>query len=336
MQPSGAASCELELPEGCQLVNVAVADLPAMLESLGSQRWRVTLGPRQLAQQIQVVYQGRWTGCSVTGRPADDPPASTGRHPRRADAVDGPARRIPHGSISSPRRIALLSRPSNSSASPAARQLIEHASEALAASDPGIAARWYSAWRRRLAASRRAIDQWSAAHPEVRSRYAAELKDVEARQAELDEKLKSLPQLPPVASEPSSPSDPSGRRIRGRCRGRQRGRRRGDGRRARFRSVSVPTPDLVEQQRGAAAAVLLALAAIAWLLLPHPVLHRWGHLLLARPGRRPRRRLVVLVRPSAAGLAVGLVSLLVGLQRLLSSGLPVPEALAASSSSNPN
>jgi len=322
LQPSGAASCELELPEGAQLVNVAVADLPAMLESLGSQRWRVTLGPRQLAQQIEVVYQGRREG---SPSPADAwtlrPPRLVGVPVERTVWTIRPADGAGIEILPAQDRIAPLALESIRFATRAA--LIENASEALAASDPGLAARWYSAWRRRLAASRQAVAQRAAAGPEARSRHAQELKEIERRQGELDEKFKNLLQLIPVAANPASPTDPLRQQaaIGDTAGGGFATLVTGDGAiQVGFRS----RPDPVEQQRGAAAAILLALAAIAWVLLPHPVLHRWGHLLWPALGVALGGFWWAWCTPSVLGLAIGLASLLVGLRPWLPRRDSVP------------
>jgi hypothetical protein len=324
LQPSGVSSCELELPEGCQLVHAAVADLPAMLESLGSQRWRVVLGPRQLPQQIQVVYQGRWTASpSPPGHQTIRPPQLVGIPVERT-----------LWTVRTPDSVGIEILPPQDRAAPATLEflrfatrvaLIEQASEALAASDPAIAARWYSAWRRRLASSRHTIDEWAAADSEIRSRYARELKDVKARQAGLDEKLKGLPQLPPVASEPSPPSDPSGPRnaVGTEADGTVSAILAGD---AAIQVGWRPAPDTGRPQRDAAASVLLVLAAIAWLLLPHPVLHRWGFLLFPALGCTLGGVWWCWCTPSVLGLVIVLVSLLAGLRRWPPPASPAPAA----------
>jgi hypothetical protein len=318
LQPSGAASCELELPDGCQLVNATVADLPAMLESLGSQRWRVTHGPRQLAQQIQVVYQGHWSlPSSRTARQTIRPPRLVGIPVERT-----------LWTIRTTDSVGLDIFPAEDRAAPMTLELfrfatraalIDRASEALAASDPSIAARWYSAWRRRLAASRQLLDQWAAAGTEDRKRYVQE---VTVRQAELDEKFKNLLPWMPALPDSSSPAVPSWQRSA--AGPEPRGSPAvvtGDGAiQIGFRS----TAEHVEQQRWAAAAVLLALAAAAGLLLPHPVLHRWGPLVWPALGVALGVVWWSWCTPSALGLAIGLTSLLVGLRRWLPWGYSVP------------
>ena len=196
-------------------------------------------------------------------------------------------------------------------------ELIESGSEALAASDPVIASRWYSGWLQRLAESRSMIDQWSAARPEFRTRYAKELQEIEAGQAELDERLKSLPQPARAGAESALPGDPSW----------QRGSRCADDRGelaalvTRADAVEVafrPAADTVAEQRGAAAAVLLALAAVAWMLLPHPVLHRCGPALVPLAGVALGAVWWAWCTPSVLGVVLGLASLLIGLGRLAS------------------
>jgi len=315
LQPSGVADCELELPEGFQLVNVAVADLPAMLESLGPQRWRVTLGARQLAQQIEVVYQGRQpNGTCAAGFWTLRPPQLVGIP---VEQTMWTIRTTECGRIEilpAQHRTDLLALEFVRFSTRAA--LIENASEALAASDPGLAARWYSAWRRRLKAARQAIDTLTAADPEARRRHAQQLEEVKVHQAALDEKLQSLQRLPPTAAQPSASESPSWQRsaVGRQAIGTQAALVPGAG------AIQVGfgrVPAAGRQPTGAAAAVLLALAVMAWLLLPNPVLQRWGHLAGPLLGIALGGAWWFWCSPSVLGLAVGVTSLLAGLRRWL-------------------
>jgi hypothetical protein len=316
LQPSGIDGCELQLPEGYQLIDVTVGGLPAMLDSLGPQHWRLTFGPRQLAQQIQVVFSGRL---------ADGPSGPARRAIRRPQLAGIPVEQT-LWTIRTADPAPLDVFPAQDQVAPiklefvrfsVRTKLIESASGALAASDPVIASRWYSGWLQRLAESKSMIDQWSAARPEFPARYAKELQAIAAAQAKLDEKLKSLPQPTRTGAEPLLPGDPSGQRVL-RCAD-ERGElatlvTRGDAVEVQFR----PAADTVAEQRSAAAAVLLALATIAWMLLPHPVLHRHGPALAPLAGVALGAVWWTWCTPSVLGLALGLASLLIGLARLAS------------------
>ena len=327
LQPSGIDGCELQLPEGYQLIDVAVGGLPAMLASLGPQQWRLTFGPRQLAQQIQVVFSGRMA----------DGPSGSGRRTIRRPQLAGIPVEQTLWTIRTADPAPLDVFPAQDRVAPikleflrfAARaELIESGSGALAASDPVIASRWYSGWLQRLAESKSMIDQWSAARPEFRTRYAKELQEIEAGQAELDEKLKTLPQPARTGAESVVPRDPSWQQV-SRCVD-DCGEvaalvTRADAVEVEFR----PVADTAAEQRGAAAAVLLALATVAWMLLPHPVLHRCGPALVPLAGVALGAVWWTWCTPSILGLVLGLASLLIGLGRLASCLAPTAARSAA-------
>ncbi|MGD9724246.1 MAG: hypothetical protein AB7O59_23990 [Pirellulales bacterium] len=56
IEPAGATSCVLELPDGCRVLHAAVDNVPACLRELGSNRFRVSLGPPELPQRFEVTY----------------------------------------------------------------------------------------------------------------------------------------------------------------------------------------------------------------------------------------------------------------------------------------
>jgi hypothetical protein len=316
LQPSGIDGCDLQLPEGYQLINVAVGRLPAMLTALGPQQWRLTFGPRQLAQQIQVVFSGRM---------ADGPSGSGHRTIRRPQLAGIPVEQTLWTiRTTSPAPLEVF--PAQDRVAPialefvrfAARaELIENGSEALAASDPVIASRWYSGWLQRLAESKSTVDQWSAARPEFRPRYAKELQEIEASQAKLDEKLKTLLQPTRTGEEPVVPRDPSWQRV-SRCVDDC-----GEAAALVTRTDAIevafhPVANTAVERRSAAAALLLALATVAWMLLPHPVLHRYGPALVPLAGVALGTVWWTWCTPSMLGLVLGLASLLLGLRRLVS------------------
>jgi len=58
VQPGGTASCQLRLPPGYRLVRVAVGGVPAAPRSIAQDRYEVPLGPKWLAQRVEVVFNG--------------------------------------------------------------------------------------------------------------------------------------------------------------------------------------------------------------------------------------------------------------------------------------
>jgi len=309
LQPSGIDHCELELPVGYQLVHVAFGGLSAMLDSLGPQRWRLTFGPRQLAQQVQVVFHGQIEAVQ----------AGTRRRRILAPRLVGIPVEQTLWTIRTTDASQLEVFPAQDRVDPVKLEsvrfatraaLIESGSEAVVAADPSVAARWYPTWFQYLSESRSRIEQWSAAHPAVRARYARELQEFEAVQAELDEKLKTLPQLGRANAASALPLAAAWQPVQH------------DGELAalvtRASAIEVqfsPIDNSVAEQRGAAAAVLLALAAVAWMLLPHPLLHRWRQYLLPLSGIVLGGLWWFWCTPSILGLILASLSLLIGLRR---------------------
>ncbi|MFT5526864.1 MAG: hypothetical protein ACI9HK_004844, partial [Pirellulaceae bacterium] len=66
VEPEGRATCTLKMPETFKLVNATVATLPASLQALQGNRWRIRLGPEQLPQRIEIVFRGAVGGGATT------------------------------------------------------------------------------------------------------------------------------------------------------------------------------------------------------------------------------------------------------------------------------
>ena len=58
LEPEGASSCVFELPDGYRLLHATIDCLPATLAVVEPQRWRLTLGPRQLPAHVEIVFAG--------------------------------------------------------------------------------------------------------------------------------------------------------------------------------------------------------------------------------------------------------------------------------------
>ncbi len=59
LEPAGRTECVLQVPAQYRLVSVRVAGLPGVLQELETGRFKLQLGPSQLAQRIEVVYRGQ-------------------------------------------------------------------------------------------------------------------------------------------------------------------------------------------------------------------------------------------------------------------------------------
>ncbi len=58
LTPANDDSAVIELPPNLSLISLTVADLPAAVASAGDRNWRFALGPPQLPQHIELVFQG--------------------------------------------------------------------------------------------------------------------------------------------------------------------------------------------------------------------------------------------------------------------------------------
>ena len=66
LDPAGSPTCTLQVPAGCELVQVEVATSAAALVPLGDGRWQIRLASDQLLQTVQVIFRRQ-------------PPASVGK-----------------------------------------------------------------------------------------------------------------------------------------------------------------------------------------------------------------------------------------------------------------
>ena len=58
LTPASDETAVIELPPNLSLIGLTVADLPAAVASAGDRNWRFALGPPQLPQHIELVFQG--------------------------------------------------------------------------------------------------------------------------------------------------------------------------------------------------------------------------------------------------------------------------------------
>ena len=67
VEPAGATTCVLQLPANCQLLHASLESVPAQLAPLGDDRWRLSLGPPELPQRLEVIYVGHASSSSGHG-----------------------------------------------------------------------------------------------------------------------------------------------------------------------------------------------------------------------------------------------------------------------------
>ncbi len=59
LEPAGAGSCTLEIPDHCELIQATVEGVPAALVPLADHRWHLRLASEQLPQQLVVLFRIR-------------------------------------------------------------------------------------------------------------------------------------------------------------------------------------------------------------------------------------------------------------------------------------
>ena len=173
LEPGKSSQCPLRLPDGCRLLQVTVAGLPTAPVSTGGNSWRVALGPRDLPQRIEVLFDGNLPAPeSITNQRFDAP--SLGDLPvgQTLWTVAGPAPFEPGkpagGGPITPWRHE-LSRLENIAA-------IIQSGWMAAAEDPDSTRRWYRLWARRLVASRAAVQRELAQAGETKQARAGRTK----------------------------------------------------------------------------------------------------------------------------------------------------------------
>lgn len=164
LEPAGRSECVLALPVGYELVRVTVGNLPAQLDRMKGNRWRFRLGPRQLPQQVQVLFTGtlqpvqwRQQTAIVQSPQLDGIPVESTLWTVRGPST-GDMKLLADDSILDPLSHEKL-RLDRTSA------LIEAAVDAVTDSDSVQISNWYRPWTRRLTASLGRATQWHVVQP---------------------------------------------------------------------------------------------------------------------------------------------------------------------------
>jgi hypothetical protein len=188
LDPAGATTCDLQLPEDQHLVQAQLDAVPAQLSPVGENRWTVWLGDNKLPRHLEVIFASDRDTTGAT-RPQFAAPS----------LVDLPVERT-LWSIASPIEAGPASQPSGTSITPlrhlqlrlaGAAASVDAASNLLLDETSDDVARWYVPWSRRFAASRAdLVAAKSAASPEEYNPATdAELNAVDQEQAKLTKKL---------------------------------------------------------------------------------------------------------------------------------------------------
>ncbi len=187
LEPAGLPECVLALPVGYELVHVTVGNLPAQLDRMKGNRWRLRLGPRQLPQQVQVLFTGilqpaqwRQRTAIIQSPQLDGVPVEETLWTVRGPST-GDIKLLPDESILDP-----LSHESLRLDKTAA--LIEAAVDTVTDSDSVQISHWYRPWAQRLTASLGRATQWHVTQPAQRA-PSVSLAAYEAKQTEIATRL---------------------------------------------------------------------------------------------------------------------------------------------------
>ena len=73
LQPAGLASCALHLPDGCELIDVAIDERPAAIQPLAPSQFSVDLAQNHLPMELTVLYSGVSAGNHTTAHSFQTP-----------------------------------------------------------------------------------------------------------------------------------------------------------------------------------------------------------------------------------------------------------------------
>ncbi len=178
--PAGRSSCQLELPESCELIHASVDGAPALLKQLQARQWQLQLGSPQLPQQVQVIFQGHL---------AADPEAVVSAQLPAPALVDFPVERT-LWTVQPPDGVPIVLDPAESRIDAWSQEvtrfdrdmaLVESASGVLEEIDPAVARKWYLPWMRRVAASRGRLHRWADQRADLGQRQAEQLAAIDVR-----------------------------------------------------------------------------------------------------------------------------------------------------------
>jgi hypothetical protein len=270
LEPAGLSDCVLDLPTGYGLVHVTVGNLPAQLDQIKEDRWRIRLGPRQLPQQVQVLFTGTLQPAQWQQRTAivQSPLLDGIPVEQTLWTVQGPGagdiKLVPDESCVDPLSHELL-RLGKTTA------FVEAASEVVADSDSEDISHWYLPWARRLIASRSRAAHWHTAQRAGGDRNAT-LAALEVKQKEIATRLGAEEFETQCESECSLVTEPADvwRTALGRPAPTRRCAFAGTRETMEFRHVVRVKS--IGAERWATVTILLAITLVCLAVLPHPSL----------------------------------------------------------------
>ncbi len=187
LQPGGATECELQLPPGCELIHATVEHLPASLVELGQGKFRLTLGPQNLPQRVEVLYTTR-PEYSAQQTVLTAPRLGSGEplqtlwtiYHLPADRVEPLEQRI-IVSASDQQLVRLTS----------ASRLVDLSADVLGEHLPEEISRWYGNWRQRYWKDRLTLRRSliAAGRDPTNSEEAAEARSLDQKMIALDDRL---------------------------------------------------------------------------------------------------------------------------------------------------
>lgn len=207
LEPAGATSCLLEMPDGLQIVHALVDGAAAQRTAQGENNWSIWLGDNKLPRRLEVVFAGE---VKSTAGKMDSLP-----EPR---LVDMPVERT-LWSVSAPRSYGPGALPKESSISELRHELVRYESTTtLADSAAGLLLeessdnllRWYAPWGRRFLDSGAALRRLLSSGVEDNSvaNAAEEVSTIEQDHARLARRLGTSNLMSQMAGEPAMATDP--------------------------------------------------------------------------------------------------------------------------------
>jgi len=74
LEPGGAEELDLRLPEGCELIQASIEDMPAAPRRIGNGVWRLALASSDSLRRIGVIFRGVMPEMDGAGRLRFEPP----------------------------------------------------------------------------------------------------------------------------------------------------------------------------------------------------------------------------------------------------------------------